>query len=172
EDTLVSWYHFLQSFLEEQINFDDFFEGFLDGNVEYGSYLDHVLSYLAHKDDDNLFLVSYEKLHANRKEEILRIAKFLGEEFYQSLSDNESLLDEIIVHTSFDYMKKNLVATLPHNRASEDTEDESERVINFFRKGTVGDGKRSLSLNQLKRLQKRVAETMKDREVLREWMDG
>ncbi|CAL1279750.1 unnamed protein product, partial [Larinioides sclopetarius] len=46
EDTLVSWYHFVQSSREEEINFLEFFEGFLDGNVEYGSYFDHVLSYL------------------------------------------------------------------------------------------------------------------------------
>ncbi|GBL76571.1 Sulfotransferase family cytosolic 1B member 1 [Araneus ventricosus] len=171
EDTLISWCHFYQSVQEEQINLDEFFEDFLEGKVQYGNYFDHVLSYLAHKDDDNLLLISYEKLHANRKEEILRMAKFLGEEFYQSLSNNESLLEEIIVHTSFDYMKKNLVFTLPHNKPSEASADESERVINYFRKGTVGDGKKSLSLDQLQRLQKRVVETIKDTEVLKQWLD-
>ncbi|GBN14083.1 Sulfotransferase family cytosolic 1B member 1 [Araneus ventricosus] len=171
EDTLISWYHFLQSVREEQINFDEFCEDFLEGKVEYGNYFDHVLSYLSHKDDDNLLLVSYEKLHANAGEEILRIAKFLGEEFYQSLYNNELLLEKIVEHTSFDYMKKNLVFTLPHNKPSEASADESEHVISFFRKGTVGDGKRSLSLDQLQRLQKRVVETIKDTGVLKQWLD-
>ncbi|CAL1301485.1 unnamed protein product, partial [Larinioides sclopetarius] len=169
EDTLISWYHFLQSSREEQINFDEFFEGFLAGEIEYGCYFDHVSSYLAHKNDDNLLLVSYEKLHASRREETLRIAKFLGEGYYQSLSNDESLLEKILERTSFDYMKKNLLVTLPHNKSSESSADESEHVINYFRKGTVGDGKKYLSLDQLKRLQKRVVETMKEKEVLREW---
>ncbi|CAL1271329.1 unnamed protein product [Larinioides sclopetarius] len=172
EDTLVSLYHFLQSSLEEQINFDGFFEGFIAGDIEYGSYFKHVSSYLAHKDDDNLLLVSYEKLHANRREETLRIAKFLGEGYYQCLSDDESLLGKILERTSFEYTKKNLFFTLPRNKTSESSTDESEHVINFFRKGTVGDGKKSLSLDQLKRLQKRVVETIKGKEVLREWLDG
>ncbi|GIX99567.1 hypothetical protein CEXT_201201, partial [Caerostris extrusa] len=116
EDTIVSSHHFFSDVRQEKIDFDEFFEDFLTGNIEYGSYLDNVLSYYNHKDDENMLLISYEKLHANRKEGILRIAKFLGEEYYESLSSDESLLDKIVKHTSFDYMKKNLSLILPQNQ--------------------------------------------------------
>ncbi|GFY49333.1 hypothetical protein TNIN_305531 [Trichonephila inaurata madagascariensis] len=166
EDTLVSFFHFFQNIREEKFDFDPFFEEFLTNDVEYGRYFEHVLSYLAHKNDENLLLVSYEKLHANRKEGYLRIAKFLGEEYYQNLVTDESLLNTIIQNTSFDYMKKNLPLVHPDpKKPSKDT----VTTVEFFRKGGVGDGKNKLSPNQIKRIRELANEIMKGTEVLKQW---
>ncbi|KAF8787311.1 Sulfotransferase 1C2 like protein [Argiope bruennichi] len=169
EDIFVSFIHFMENVREEKLNFEECFEGFLSGNIEYGSYFEHVLSFLDHKDDDNLLLISYEKLHASPKEEILRIARFLGEKYYQDLSNDESLLDKIVKNTSFDHMKKNLKLELPHNDPNSSSEKPAH-TINYFRKGVVGDGKNSLSSEQVKRLREKVAEVMKDTEILKEWI--
>ncbi|GBN00838.1 Alcohol sulfotransferase [Araneus ventricosus] len=168
-DTFVSFFHFLQNIREEKLNLEELFAGFITGNIEYGSYFEHVLSYLNHKDDDNLLLISYEKLHANPKEGILRIAKFLGVEYYQDLSTDELLLNKIVKNTSFDHMKKNLKLELPHNNPEKSSE-ESLNTVNFFRKGVVGDGKNLLSTEHVKRIREKVAEVMKGTEVLKDWI--
>ncbi|GFS95565.1 hypothetical protein NPIL_412941 [Nephila pilipes] len=166
EDTLVSFYHFMQNIREEKIDFDQFFEEFLTNDVEYGRYFEHVLSFLVHKNDENLLLISYEKLYTNRKEGYLRIAKFLGEEYYQSLVNDEELLKRIIENTSFDYMKKNLPLVHPHPKQNS---EDSVKTIDFFRKGIVGDGKNKMSPDQVKKLGDLAKELMKGTEVLNEW---
>lgn len=160
EDTVVSFYHFRRNLNpNDSLDFDTFFEHFVSGNIGYGSYFQHVLSFYEHRNDDNLLMVSYEKLHANRKEEILRIAKFLSEEHYQYLQGSKDRLDSIMLHTSFDYMKKNLCLTHPgHNK----------EVI-FFRKGIVGDGKATLSDTQRQILKEAAEKVLKGTSIMDEW---
>ncbi|GFR08225.1 hypothetical protein TNCT_453331 [Trichonephila clavata] len=166
EDTFVSFYHFLQSIREEKFDFDQMFEEFLSNDIEYGRYFEHVLSFAAHKNDDNLLLISYENLFNNRKEGYLRIAKFLGEDYYQSLVNDEALLNRVLENTSFDYMKKNLQFVHPNPKEpSKDT----VKTVNFFRKGGVGDGKSKLSPDQIKRIRQLANEIMKGTEILKQW---
>ncbi|GFS95549.1 hypothetical protein NPIL_412881 [Nephila pilipes] len=105
-------------------------------------------------------------LYSNRKEGYLRIAKFLGEEYYQSLVNDEELLKRIIENTSFDYMKKNLPLVHPHPKQSS---EDSVKTIDFFRKGIVGDGKNKMSPDQVKKLGDLAKELMKGTEELKEW---
>ncbi|GFT07493.1 sulfotransferase family cytosolic 1B member 1, partial [Nephila pilipes] len=62
EDAAISFYHFLTNLMGNPPGLDTYFEKFLLGNVGYGNYFDHVLSYYEHKNDENMLLVSYEKL--------------------------------------------------------------------------------------------------------------
>ncbi|KAF8787315.1 sulfotransferase 1B1-like [Argiope bruennichi] len=164
EDTIISYYHFALSLGFETPELDEFFEDFISGNIGYGHYFDHVLSFFDHKDDENVLLVSYEKLLLNKREEILRIAKYFGDEYYQTLSENESIMDKVLEHTSFDYMKKNLSLTHPG-------EEGAKRKVNFFRKGTIGDGKQSLKPEQLKRLKDLAKKKLEGSDLLKEWFD-
>ncbi|GBO35250.1 Sulfotransferase family cytosolic 1B member 1 [Araneus ventricosus] len=170
-DTVISLYHFIQGIWEQKIDLDEFFNGFLTGKIEFGRYFEHVLSFLDRKNDDNLLLISYEKLYDDPKDGILRIAKFLGEEYYRNLSEDESLLHKIVECTSFDYMKKNLTLELPHQTPRLPSSEKSKNTINFFRKGVVGDGKHSLSPDQLKVLREVATEVMKGSEVLQDWFN-
>ncbi|GFR19050.1 sulfotransferase family cytosolic 1B member 1 [Trichonephila clavata] len=112
-----------------------------------------------------MLLVSYENLLRNRKEEVLKIAKFLGDEYYQPLFEDESLLETVLEHTSFDYMKKNLALIHPDPKV-----EGGERKVDFFRKGVMGDGKQSLSSDQLKQLKDMASEKLKGTELLDEWL--
>ncbi|GIY02281.1 hypothetical protein CDAR_112681 [Caerostris darwini] len=163
EDTVISYYHFTSELGFDVPEFDDFFEQFITGDIAYGHYFDHVLTYYEQKEDEGLLLVSYEKLLLNKKEEILRIAKFLGEEYFQNLSTDDEVMEKVLEHTSFDYMKKNLEVTSP-NKAENVT-----KKINFFRKGVIGDGKKSLSADQLERLKNLAKEKLKGSDLLNEW---
>ncbi|GFT89547.1 hypothetical protein NPIL_178421 [Nephila pilipes] len=165
EDTAISYYHFLSILESTPKGLNGYFENFLSGNIGYGNYFDHVLSFYAHKCDENMLLVSYEKLQLNKRDEILRIAKFLGEEYYQSLIEDEQLLEKILERTSFDYMKKNL--SLTHPKSGKGAE---RKTVNFFRKGVIGDGKKSLSSEQQERLKNMAVKKLKESELFDEWM--
>ncbi|GFR06284.1 hypothetical protein TNCT_693721 [Trichonephila clavata] len=165
EDTVVSYYHFMINLGHDPPDREEFFAKFLSGKIAYGSYYDHVLSFYAHKDDEGMLLVSYENLLRNRKEEVLKIAKFLGDEYYQPLFEDESLLETVLEHTSFDYMKKNLALIHPDPKV-----EGGERKVDFFRKGVMGDGKQSLSSDQLKQLKDMASEKLKGTELLDEWL--
>ncbi|XP_055942469.1 sulfotransferase 1B1-like [Argiope bruennichi] len=171
EDTLVSYYHFSRNIRGSFMDFDQYFENFLSGNVGYGRYFEHILSYHKHKDDKNLLMISYEKLHANKKEEILRIARFLGEEYFNDIAANESILNKIIKQTSFDHMKSNISVAIPKVVNGDKGPEVKLTEIDFFRKGIVGDGKNLLSLEQLKRLNDVARSVLEGTEIYREWME-
>lgn len=172
EDTIASYYYFRQSRVED-LSFDEFFDRFIAGNIEFGSYFDHVMSFYHHRDDPNLLIVSYEKLHANTKEEILRIAKFLGEEHIKYLSEDEETLKKIIENTSFESMKKNLDFNVSSRKISGSQEKGIQETGGvFFRKGVVGDGRNSLSEIQRKRIREIVEMKMKDSNIGKEWLQN
>ncbi|CAL1272149.1 unnamed protein product [Larinioides sclopetarius] len=162
EDTVISYYYFMINLGREITELDEFFEGFVSGNLAYGHYFDHALSFFAHKDDENMLLVSYEKLLQNKREEILRIAKYLGEKYFQILSENDSIMEKVLEHTSFEYMKNNLSLIYPDGKSG-------QRNVNFFRKGVFGDGKKSLKPDQLKRLKDLAMERLEGTDLLKEW---
>lgn len=61
--------------------FDDFFELFMEGKVDFGDYFDTLLSWYEHRDDPNVLFITYEQLKADTKEYILKIAEFMGEKY-------------------------------------------------------------------------------------------
>nr|XP_042897850.1 sulfotransferase family cytosolic 1B member 1-like [Parasteatoda tepidariorum]XP_042897861.1 sulfotransferase family cytosolic 1B member 1-like [Parasteatoda tepidariorum] len=170
DDTLVSFYHMLKS-MNDKLDFDENFNNFMTGTISYGRYFEHILSYLEHKEDGNILLVSYEELQIHRKEQILRIAKFLGEEHHDALINDESILNKIIEKTSFDYMKKNLKLSVPQDPKEDlfSKKDIPKKDVNFFRKGIVGDGKNTLTKEQLDQLKSVAEEVMKGTAILAEW---
>ncbi|GFR06278.1 hypothetical protein TNCT_693691 [Trichonephila clavata] len=111
-----------------------------------------------------MLFISYEKLQLNRREEILKIAKFLGEEYHQSLIEDEALLKHILERTSFDYMKKNLSLTHPMSEKGGE-----RKTVNFFRKGVIGDGEKTLSAEQQERLKNMAKKKLEGSAVLDEW---
>lgn len=172
EDTVVSYYHFLKNMVPEfALDFNTYFDRFVAGNIAYGNYFRHVLSFYEHREDGNLLMVSYEKQHANRKQEILRAAKFLGADYYRNLSVDGQLLDRIVERTSFDYMKKNLTLTHPDiaTKNREKSCEEHKNKVEFFRKGIVGDGKAVLTDSQRQRLKLAAEKVLKGTSIIAEW---
>jgi len=176
EDTFVSYYHFGNSLQMsdtfDRSQFDAMYESFLSGKIGYGSYFRHVLSFYEHHQDEGLLMVSYEKLQSNRKEEVLRIAKFLGREYYECLTQDEEVLSKVLEHTTFEYMKKNLYLTHPGSKkevqSSVDSANEPKKV-NFFRKGIVGDGRSVLTDEQRERIKAEAQKVLKGTSILDEW---
>lgn len=77
-DVALSYFHFYRSHLGYTASFEDFFESFLQGRLQYGSWFKHRAGFhqLAHH--PRLLLVRYEDLLTNLGREMGRIARFCG----------------------------------------------------------------------------------------------
>lgn len=145
-DCAVSFYYHTQGFIRHYDfldgTFDDFFECFIAGEVDFGDYFDHLLSWYQYKDKANVLLMTYEAMKANPQQAIIKIATFLGGQ-YLELVNNAEILNKIIYHTSFAQMSKN---------QSRWTSSRSNQVTPFIRKGKVGDWQNHFSAEQVERL--------------------
>ncbi len=79
---------------------DDFVQDWLDGNVENGSYFDHVASWFKRVDDPDVLLVRFEELKRNPSHVIEQIASFIGVE-----DVTPTKVKDVLELTSFDRMK-------------------------------------------------------------------
>jgi len=75
KDVCVSYYyHCIQIGSKyENMSFSEYFQHWINGEVSYGSYFDHVLSWWSHKDDANVTWMVYETY-----ENILRKLSIIG----------------------------------------------------------------------------------------------
>merc|ERR1712026_474590 len=77
-----------------------FFEKFIAGEVNFGSYFEHVASWWAVRQHPNVLVIRYEVLQNDPENTVRQIGEFIG----VPLSDER--LGEIIEATSLKSMKK------------------------------------------------------------------
>ena len=105
-----------------------FFRNFIYGNLEFGDYFDHVLSWWAHKDDENVLLLTFEDMKKDLPTAVARIAKFI------ECDVTDEVIAKVAAKTSFDVMKNDDTANyswVPPEFVKPGT--------TFMRKGEVGD---------------------------------
>ena len=141
-DVAVSYFHHERALLFYPLSeWDDFFERFLKGDVDFGDYFDHVLSWWAHKDDDNVLILKYVDMKKDLPSTVDTIAKFIGQDI------SKELMEEIAHRTTFENMKKDSSANYEWAKKQR-RPNESD----FMRKGEVGDWKNYFTPEQLARL--------------------
>ncbi|KAL1483886.1 hypothetical protein MTO96_032893 [Rhipicephalus appendiculatus] len=99
----------------EDGTFEEFFEPFIEGDLGYGSYFDHVASGYALKEQQNAFFVTYEDLKRDTKGEVLRLASFLGESYGEVLRNDSQMLENIVELSKPEHMRKVIVLDLSAN---------------------------------------------------------
>ena len=141
-DVAVSYFHHERAILFYPLcEWDDYFERFLKGDVDFGDYFDHVLSWWAHKDDDNVLFLKYEDMKKDLPSVVATIAKFIGQDI------SKELVEEIAQRTTFENMKKdNLVNYEWIKMVRRPSEGD------FIRKGVIGDWKNYFTPEQIARL--------------------
>lgn len=83
KDTVVSYYNHhikLKPVYGYNGNFNDYFQLFMEGNLDTGSYFDHVLAWdkiIRSQKDNPILLVSFEEMKADPVGVTLRVAEFL-----------------------------------------------------------------------------------------------
>jgi len=157
KDTVVSFYHHTVGFPFyefENGNFDDYFQLFLEGKVDFNNYFDMVPEWWERsKEKDNIHFVLYEDLKTNFEEEILKIAEFLGNGLKEKLlKDDKKMLKEITVKADIKTVKKEETLKVSH--------PEFKRLehLPFARKGIIGDWKNTLNEEQSKILDEKMKE--------------
>ncbi|KAL1472672.1 hypothetical protein MTO96_039178, partial [Rhipicephalus appendiculatus] len=109
--------------------FEEFFDAFLEGDCAgQGSYFDHVASAYALRDEPNVFFVTYEELKADTRGVVLRLARFLADEYGDTLEQHEELLQEIINRSAADNMKR-ILAPVDLEDVDPQWRDAAERLM-------------------------------------------
>lgn len=161
-----------------EAKFNDFFELFMAGEVEYNDYFDHIMSWYPHLKNSNMFFTTYEDMKKDTKDIVLRLAKFLGQEYSEAIEKDNKILNNILNFSSLEYMKKHISPFHHSTIESEEQLDDpnmlngtkysvryrlslnspSKEKLQFVRKGIVGDWKNHLSEEQSERVNKKLLE--------------
>ncbi|KAL1475681.1 hypothetical protein MTO96_037110 [Rhipicephalus appendiculatus] len=106
-DCCVSYYHHRAWMAHStEASFDEFLADFIDGQVPFGDYFDHLATWYPETSRPNVMCVPYEQLKEDVGSGILRIADFLGEELGNAFRNDDGALEKIIETTSPRVMRK------------------------------------------------------------------
>lgn len=186
KDACVSLFYHTRDFSVYQFTdgkFEVFFELFLNGQTDNGDYFDHVLSWYAHRNDPNVLMIHYEEMKADPEAHVLEIAKFLDEERYKSLTENQEMLRNVLKYSNIAFMKPNFEENmLKLFSGSVDGEDLPEGVkkahdkiqqhpgaASFTRKGIVGDWKTHFSAEMNVRMEQKIMEKLGHTSLIDIW---
>ncbi|KAM5271585.1 sulfotransferase 1E1-like [Ctenodactylus gundi] len=154
KDVAVSFYYFFKMTAghPDPGTFPEFVEKFMQGQVPYGSWYDHVKSWWEKSKDPHVLFIFYEDLIEDIRREVLKLIHFLGKK------PSEELVGKITKHTSFQEMKNNPstnYTTLPD-------EIMNQKVSPFMRKGITGDWKNHFTVALNEKFDKHYEQKMKD----------
>ena len=132
KDVAVSFYfHYQRSHIIPGANLEWnlFFRNFIYGNLDFGDYFDHVLSWWVHKDDENVLFLTFEEMKKDLPTAVARIAKFI------ECDVTDEVITKVAEMTSFDVMKNDDTT----NYSWVPPELFKPGTLTFMRKGEVGD---------------------------------
>ncbi|KAM7057814.1 sulfotransferase 2A1-like isoform 1-T1 [Molossus nigricans] len=150
-DILVSGYFFwcISNLVKKPESLEQYFEWFLQGNVAFGSWFDHVRGWMSMKGKENFLVVSYEELQQDTRSTVQKICRFLG----KTLQPKE--LSSLLENSSFQVMKENKMSNYTLLRGSLLDENGS-----LMRKGISGDWKNYFTVAQAEVFDKTFQEKM------------
>ena len=132
KDIAVSlFYHYFSFKTAENIDWPTFASWFVSGQVYSGSYLEHVLGWWEHRNDDNVLFLKYEDMKKDIRSAVVRIASFIGKDL------TEEEVDTVIKKSTFSNMKDNPTT----NYEWFPKEIKHPKATPFIRKGVVGGWK-------------------------------
>lgn len=145
KDVAVSYYHLYRQYNGYEGTFAEFFERFLRGKVEFGSWFEHVRGWWAHGGDPNVLLLNYEELSRDLPACVRRIAAFLGREL------SPERLRRVVERSSFAFMKAHEQKFDP---ALETLWEQGVQLKMFLRHGKSGEGAVALTGEQQARFER------------------
>jgi len=182
KDTVVSFFHHTKGinlYGFQHGLFDDYFELFMEGNVDFGEYYDWITSWLPHRKDPNVFWITYERMKSHTKEVLKELADFIG--VADKMKSNPNFIQDVMHGSSLTHMRQTINTSmalflkdsndnLEKNDAS--PEESPKKGFEFVRKGVVNDWKNTLSTEQNERIsQKFRLKAQEYPELLTVWED-
>jgi hypothetical protein len=144
KDVAVSYYHLSRdhSGFGFEGTFSEFFDRYLRGKVEFGSWFEHVRGWWRHRNDPNVLFLRYEDLLDDLEGGIQKIIAFGGFEIAPER------LPTILERCRFAFMKQHESQFDPVTGAAWEQGVQGKA---FLRTGRAGDGKDQLSPEQATR---------------------
>ncbi|KAH6924885.1 hypothetical protein HPB50_025900 [Hyalomma asiaticum] len=187
-DVVISYYHFMKAMPNWELRdagFDEVVDAFVKGDTEFGDYFKHVAEGYSHRDEPNVFFITYEQLSQDKRGTIIKLAHFLGKEYGRQVEDDEELLRTILDRSSVTYMKKFLKAThedmLRLFVKNADIQAKVEEVatagaramekeeLPIVRIGKAGGWRQILTTEQLAKIEERIADVSKASDFMSLW---
>lgn len=136
KDVAISTYFHDQSKAGYEGTWEEHLQLFMNGDVAFGSYLDHVLPWWqASQRDRNILFLKYEDMKNDHAGNVARIASFL------EIQTDADLIDKVVTMSSFQSMKSG-------QNTNFDWIPQKEDKPKHFRKGDVGDWRNYFSVEQ------------------------
>ncbi|CAO2628046.1 Amine sulfotransferase [Lemmus lemmus] len=156
KDVLTSYFHFsnLVVLLEASNTVETFMQAFLDGRVVGSNWFDHIRGWYEHRHDFNIMFLSYEDMKKDLRGSVLKICSFLEKE----LSDED--LNAVVRQATFQNMKSDPRANY-EDIIKNDIGTRNDQGT-FLRKGTIGDWKNHLTVDQNERFDRIFYRNMKN----------
>ncbi|UYV81137.1 hypothetical protein LAZ67_20000137 [Cordylochernes scorpioides] len=185
EETAIYFHHTLKlSPYEFDGTFDDFFEIFFNGQNDYGDYFEHTLSWYEHRNDPNVLFLTYEELKSDTRNAILKMAKFIGDDYEKILIENPDIMENVLKYSSIEQMKK--FAKIGPSEPTPPLEFFPSGIRHFttyikekglapfshddfVRKGIIGDWKNHFNEEQAKKLDDKTREKLAGTDLLKFW---
>ncbi|XP_003803777.1 bile salt sulfotransferase-like [Otolemur garnettii] len=153
KDVIVSGYFYWSSvnFAKKPKSVKQFLECFLEGNVPFGSWFDHVRGWVSMRERENFLMLSYEELKRDTEKTVEKICQFLG----KKVEPEE--LSLILKNSSFQAMRENKMSNFS-------VVDDAYLVHKnpLLRKGMTGDWKNYFTVAQAEAFDKVFQEKMAD----------
>jgi hypothetical protein len=150
-DCAVSFFHHTRGFPQHYDfadgTFEDFFECFVRGEVDFGDYFEHLVSWYELEGAANVLFLTYERMKSDARAAIIDVARFLGSPACETAAV-PAKLERVVEASSFSSMRRD------QRRWS------SERpagMPEFVRKGAVGDWSDLFAPDHARRLAERFA---------------
>jgi hypothetical protein len=175
KDCVVSFFHHTRGFPKHYNfadgDFDVYFDLFMEGKVDFGSYFETLRSWIDHRDDDHVLFLTYEEIRSDKRGCILKMAKFIDTHGgvrndddcistttieSKLLENDEELMKKVIFHSSLESMKKD-----PLRWCSE----RPEQFTPFIRNGNVGMWNELLTDKQALALDEKMREVFSTKEL-------
>ncbi|XP_075556994.1 sulfotransferase 2A8-like [Dermacentor variabilis] len=162
--------------------FEEFVDAFLAGELGYGNFFDHVAAGYALRDEPNVFFVTYEELASDTRGTVLRLARFLGQEYAAELEGDEAMLEKLLERCKADYMRDLIVIDFGDSSGGEweralarlnvecqDFHRGKGKKFTIVRKGKVGDWKTYFTPKLLVRMEVAIREAENKSSVTELW---
>ena len=140
KDVATSFYYHDQSKGGYEGSWEEHFQHFMNGDLTFGSYFDHVLPWWeASKQDQNILFLKYEDMKINLAENVTKIAAFLN------IQADSELIDRVVTSSSFKSMASG-------QNTNFDWIPQRAGVPSHFRKGDIGDWRNQFTEEQSQQL--------------------
>lgn len=134
-DTCVSFFHHYRHIVGYEGTQADFTDAFLNDQVIYAPFNQHVLDFWIIRNDPNILFLFYEDMKTNMSLMVNEAMKFMGKNYSQEQ------VDKLCKHLSVDSMRANPACnndSLVEKAKSVNNNGKTSGDFKFIRKGQVG----------------------------------